>query len=161
MGMDSPPWGKTMAELSSTRKPKAIEKIGRAVLRLRLYRGWSQMDLERGSGVDQTTISRLERGVHRGLSIWRLAAILDALHVGEVVFDKPPSMPQTALELMLYGDRWQRAIDVADRRLNWPKPVAADDRALDDEPARDNDPAWDSDRPWDDNDSAAWFGSAG
>ncbi len=60
--------------LSDQRKPKAMEKIGRAVLRLRLYRGWSQMDLERGSRVDQTTISRLERGVQRERSQARIVA---------------------------------------------------------------------------------------
>lgn len=83
------------------------------------------MDLERSSGVDQTTISRLERGVQRGLSIRRLAAILDALQVGEVIFDKPPTVPQTDLEIMLYGDPWQRAIREADRRLGWPPTKAA------------------------------------
>jgi transcriptional regulator with XRE-family HTH domain len=73
--------------------------------------------LEARSGVDQTTISRLERGTQRGLSIRRLAAILDALKVGDVVFDRPPTVRQTDLEIMLYGDRWARAVAEADRRL--------------------------------------------
>ncbi|MGH7734199.1 MAG: helix-turn-helix domain-containing protein [Gemmatimonadales bacterium] len=101
-------------------KPQtAIAKLGRAVLRLRLYWHWSQKDLEIRSGVDQTTISRLERGTQRGLSIRRLARILDALRVGEVTFDKPPTIPQTALEVMLYGDHWANAGAEADRRLQW------------------------------------------
>src|SRR5262249_37099633 len=50
-------------------KPDAIELIGRGVLRLRLYRDARQVDLERAAGVDQTTISRLERGQRRGLSL--------------------------------------------------------------------------------------------
>jgi len=103
-------------------KPRALAKVGRAVLRLRLYRGWSQLDLERSSGVDQTTISRLERGVQRGLCIRKLGAILDALHVGEVIFDRQPTVPQTALEIMLYGDPWEKAVAEADRRLGWPRP---------------------------------------
>jgi transcriptional regulator with XRE-family HTH domain len=100
------------------RRP-AMAKLGRAVLRLRLYLGWSQKDLEARSGVDQTTISRLERGKQRGLSIRRLAKILDALQVGEIVFDKRPSVPQTDLEVLLYGDPWKRAVAEADRRLDW------------------------------------------
>ncbi len=99
----------------------ALHKIGRAVLRLRLYYGWSQRDLEHKSKVDQTTISRLERGVLGGLSIRRLAAILDALHVGEIVFDQPELIvAPTALEIMLFGDRWALACEEADRRLRWP-----------------------------------------
>ena len=74
------------------------------------------------SGVDQTTISRVERGVQRGLSLGRLAKILDALRVGDVLFEKPPTVPQTNLEIMLYGDRWKRAVNEADRRLHWPAP---------------------------------------
>lgn len=101
------------------RRHPAMAKLGRAVLRLRLYWGWSQQTLEARSGVDQTTISRLERGTQRGLSIRRLAAILDALRVGEVVFDRPPTVPQTNLEILLYGDRWARAVAEADRRLRW------------------------------------------
>ena len=57
--------------------------------------------------MDQTTISRLEHGRQRGLSIRRLAAILDALKVGDVVFERPRTVPQTSLEIMLFGDRWR------------------------------------------------------
>jgi transcriptional regulator with XRE-family HTH domain len=89
------------------RRRTSLEKVGRAVLRLRLYFGWSQRDLEARANVDQTTISRLERGVVHGLSIRRLGAILDALHVGDVVFDQPELIvPPTDLEIMLFGDRW-------------------------------------------------------
>ena len=98
-----------------------MDKIGRGILRLRLYHGWSQATLESKSGVDQTTISRLERGEQTGLSIRRLAAILDALHVGDVLFDEPKlTTPPTNLELMLYGDRWANATREADLRLGWP-----------------------------------------
>jgi hypothetical protein len=59
------------------------------------------------------------------MSIRRLGAVMDALRVGEVTFDKPPTVPQTDLEIMLYGDPWQRATREADRRLRWPRSDAA------------------------------------
>lgn len=94
-------------------------KVGLAVMRLRLYWGWSQKDLELLSGVDQTTLSRLERGRQAGLSIRRLFAILGALRVGEVQFlPRTPLVPPTPLELLLHGDPWKRAIAEADRRVN-------------------------------------------
>jgi transcriptional regulator with XRE-family HTH domain len=98
------------------------EKVGQAVLRLRLYWGWSQSSLERRSGVDQTTISRLERGLQHGLSIRRLFAILRALRVGDVTFAPPkPFVPPTLLELMLHGDPWERATRETERRRRRPR----------------------------------------
>jgi transcriptional regulator with XRE-family HTH domain len=103
-------------------RPTSLEKIGRAVLRLRLWYGWSQATLESRSGVDQTTISRLERGRHPGINIKVLSKVLDALNVGDVAFDHPPLVSeQTPLEIMLHGDIWARACREADRRLDWPK----------------------------------------
>jgi transcriptional regulator with XRE-family HTH domain len=114
-------------------RPTAMEKIGRGVLRLRLYLGWSQATLEAKSGVDQTTISRLERGLQTGLSIRRLAAVLDALHVGDVLFEQPRlAAPPTDLELMLRGDRWARAVREADLRLDWPATPAGQASAASD-----------------------------
>jgi transcriptional regulator with XRE-family HTH domain len=102
-------------------RPKAIAQIGRAVMRLRLYRGWKQIDVERATGIDQTTVSRLERGTQRGLSIRRLAAILDALLVDAIVFEPfNPEGPPTSLELMLSGDRWRRAELAVERRRRRP-----------------------------------------
>ena len=109
----------------------ALEQMGEAVLRLRLFRGWTQSDVELAARVDQTTISRLERGGQRGLSIQRLARILDALRVGEISFSPPkPAIPPTDLELMLRGDPWQRAGDRAARRLARParRRIRSDDR---------------------------------
>jgi transcriptional regulator with XRE-family HTH domain len=103
------------------RRHAVLANLGRAHLRLRIFRGWSQLDVERQSGVDQTTISRFERAQEQGLSIHRLAAMLAALGVGEIDFRPPPGPPPTPLELMLYGNRWQKAGAAADRRLARPK----------------------------------------
>ena len=111
-------------------RPKALAKIGREILRLRLFRGWSQAVLAHRAKLSQGTISRLERGVQRGLSIRRLEAVMEALRVGDVTFAPPPTVPQADLEIMLYGDHWQRAIQEADRRLGWPKAVVETDELL-------------------------------
>jgi DNA-binding Xre family transcriptional regulator len=56
-----------------------LDVIGRMVLDARRRANVSQGQLERMSGVDQTTISRLERGKLPGISLNRLAAVLGAL----------------------------------------------------------------------------------
>ena len=95
------------------------EQFGHAILRLRLFRGWSQRDLQRTSGVHQSQISRLESGRQRGLSTRRLFAILRALHVGEILLLPPvPRVAPTELERMLWGDPWERAGRAADVRVN-------------------------------------------
>ena len=100
-------------------RPSVDVMLGRALLRLRLYFGWSQRDLERASGVDQSTICRLEIGRGANVGSRRLVAMLKALRVDDIVFvPRPPAAPPTALELMLRGDPWERAIKEADRRVN-------------------------------------------
>jgi transcriptional regulator with XRE-family HTH domain len=97
----------------------AEEMLGRGMLRLRLYIGWSQRDLERRSGVDQSTICRLETGHAANVGSARLCAILRALRVGDVVFlPRFPAVEPTALELMLRGDPWRHAVAEAERRVN-------------------------------------------
>jgi transcriptional regulator with XRE-family HTH domain len=56
-----------------------LELIGRQLRRARREKGWTQMQLERASGVDQTTISRLENGRLTSISILKLGAIALAL----------------------------------------------------------------------------------
>ena len=93
--------------------------VGRAILRVRLYFGWSQRELGRRARVSQSTISRLERGVQRGLSIRRLYAVLRALRIADIdLVPRKPAVPPTALEVMLYGDRWAMAVLAADARLS-------------------------------------------
>ena len=107
------------AEARVAARLSAEELFGRGLLRLRLYLGWSQMAVERVSGVDQSTISRLETGHAANVGSARICKILRTLQVGDVVFlPRFPSFEPTALELMLRGDPWKRAIAEADRRVN-------------------------------------------
>ena len=102
-----------------TPAPAVDELIGQAVLRLRIYRGLSQQKLERLSGVDQTTISRLEHAKAHGLSIRRLFAILKALRAEEITLGPGPrNVPQSSWEDAMYGDLWERAGRLADARLS-------------------------------------------
>ena len=94
-------------------------KLGRAILQLRMYWGWSQRELGRRAGVSQSVISRLESGRALGLSIRRLFAILRALRLGELLMlPGPPVVAQTTLELMVLGDPWLRAKARAAKQLN-------------------------------------------
>lgn len=95
------------------------KKLGRCILQLRMYWGWSQRELGRRAGVSQSTISRLENGILGGLSLKRLFAILRARRIGELlILPRPPSVAQTELELMVQGDPWLRAKVRAERQLN-------------------------------------------
>ena len=107
------------AEARAAARLNAEELFGRGLLRLRLYLDWSQKALERVSGVDQTTISRLETGHAANVGSARICRILRALQVGDVVFlPRFPAIEPTALELMLHGDPWRRAVAEADRRVS-------------------------------------------
>jgi len=102
-------------------KPNAVpieERLGLALLRLRMYRGWSQAMLERVSGVDQTLISRFERGKVPGLAMRRLYAMLKALGADEITFGPGSRPPQSSWEDVLYGDLWERAGRLAAQRVN-------------------------------------------
>lgn len=56
-----------------------LQALGRQLRRARLARGWAQRELERRSGVDQTTISRLENGRLASLRLLKIAALIHAL----------------------------------------------------------------------------------
>jgi transcriptional regulator with XRE-family HTH domain len=106
-------------EARAAARLSAEELLGRGILRLRLYIGWSQREVERRSGVDQSTISRLETGHAANVGSARICTMLRALQVGDVVFRPRLSRVEpTALELMLRGDPWARAIAEADRGVN-------------------------------------------
>jgi DNA-binding Xre family transcriptional regulator len=67
--------------------------LGRAIQRARVSELLSQEGLEARSSIDQSTISRLERGQAPGLRLDRLAQILAGLAVDRVVImlrEDPP-----------------------------------------------------------------------
>jgi len=61
------------------------------VKRRRITLRWSQRDLERVSGVDQTVISRLENGVLSGMRFSRFARLVAAMNGLDVDQPHPPS----------------------------------------------------------------------
>jgi hypothetical protein len=65
--------------------------LGAAVKRRRIPLRWSQRDLERVSGVDQTVISRLENGVLSGMRFSRFARLVAAMNGLDVDRPHPPS----------------------------------------------------------------------
>jgi transcriptional regulator with XRE-family HTH domain len=56
-----------------------LRRLGQQLRLARLGRGWSQRHLERASGVDQTTISRLENGQLANLRLLRVVSLIEAL----------------------------------------------------------------------------------
>jgi len=65
----------------------ALAGLGRAVALARSRRQMSQEGLEARSGIDQTTISRFERGQAPGLRLDRVAMILAGLGVDRLEID--------------------------------------------------------------------------
>lgn len=63
----------------SEREMAGLRDLGTVLKRARLENSWSQRGLERQSGVDQTTISRLENGRLTHFSLTRLARLIQAL----------------------------------------------------------------------------------
>jgi transcriptional regulator with XRE-family HTH domain len=77
---------------------EALEMVGRAVRVARIRAGMSQRTLEARSGVDQTAISRLERGLRPQMGVEKFARI--ALVLGHYLWahdlftsDDPGLMP--------------------------------------------------------------------
>ena len=63
----------------SEREMTGLRDLGTVLKRARLGLGWSQRGLESRSGVDQTTISRLENGRLVNFSLQRLASLIQVL----------------------------------------------------------------------------------
>jgi hypothetical protein len=88
---------------------RALEALGLAVRHARGQTGLSQMSLEGWSGVDQTTISRFERGLAPSLSAVKLVdlslGLRGALPLGECPHDhvcrwhRTDASPQRATSL--------------------------------------------------------------
>ena len=61
------------------REVEGLRLLGVQLRRARLGIGWSQRRLERASGIDQTTISRLENGRLASLRLTKVARLMQAL----------------------------------------------------------------------------------
>src|SRR5215210_15630 len=75
----------------SAHEAAGMRRLGEQLRRARLGRGWSQRGLERASGVDQTTISRLENGRLVNLGFLRIVSLVAALEGSWQIF--PPDPP--------------------------------------------------------------------
>jgi transcriptional regulator with XRE-family HTH domain len=85
-------------------KSQESERIGRLITALRLQKGWSQETLAQKVPTSVSTISRWERGIHRGYAdnVGRLAKALEA--------DPAILTPKTELELTSQLDQIEREI---------------------------------------------------
>jgi transcriptional regulator with XRE-family HTH domain len=61
-------------------------ELGEAIRGLRRYHLLTQRDLEEVTGIDQTVISRLERGRHVHIRFYRLLSLLGAMGVVRISF---------------------------------------------------------------------------
>lgn len=118
-----------------------IELIGAAMRRRRERRGLSQRDLERHTDVDQSTISRFERGERCGLRFARFARIVAVL--GGLDFE--PSPPGTVPSPRPPSERAIRARIRAEEEAEYQAALAAA-RELDDEDTEDAEDANDEDQ---------------
>ena len=76
----------------SPREVQGLRLLGDQLRRARLGNGWSQRRLERMSGVDQTTISRLENGKLPSLRLARIVDLMQALSGTWSIFDSADDM---------------------------------------------------------------------
>ena len=73
-------WSASDRERLEPEVQRGWEIIGAMVKRRRLTIAWSQRDLERASGIDQSAISRLENGRLSGLRFSRFARLVTAMN---------------------------------------------------------------------------------
>ena len=73
--------------------PAPCAAAGEAVLEARARAGWSQMQLSRASGIDQSDISKIERGIANPsiATLGRLAGALGSKLV--IAFEEDPVLP--------------------------------------------------------------------
>jgi transcriptional regulator with XRE-family HTH domain len=71
----------------------ARSALGAGLRNARADRGLSQGGLEAWSGVDQTTISRIENGAPMGLRFATYVKLLDALGATDVAITVPRRLP--------------------------------------------------------------------
>jgi transcriptional regulator with XRE-family HTH domain len=81
-----------MAYVAQSGDPRTVgflKSVGRQVFFARIWQGLSQRQLEYLCRVDQSTISRLERGLAPGLRLERLAAIRAVLGIADLRATSP------------------------------------------------------------------------
>jgi transcriptional regulator with XRE-family HTH domain len=83
-------WSREARERRFPEVQRGWELVGNAVKRRRRALHWSQRDLERASGVDQTVISRLENGILPGIRFSRFARLVEAMNGLDVDLPHPP-----------------------------------------------------------------------
>jgi len=71
------------------------EILGAMVLRRRRAIGWSQRDLQRASGLHQSGVSRLERGILSGIRFSTFARVVTAMNGLDPEAPRPPGRPPT------------------------------------------------------------------
>ena len=105
------------------RQARGLRLLGVQLRAARLGRGWSQRGLERASGVDQTTISRLENGQLRSLRLPRIGDLMAALEGDWRILGDVPRDARRA------GDATNGIADGDDRFRDEREPTA-DDRVV-------------------------------
>lgn len=78
------------ARTHGPRTRRILDRIGRTTMLARVGQGLSQGNLEALTGVDQTTISRLENGSAAGLPLDKLAVIIAVLDLDRFDQLRPP-----------------------------------------------------------------------
>ena len=69
------------------------ELLGAAVKRRRIAIHWSQRDLQRASGLNQSAISRLERGILSGIRFSTFARLVATMNGLDPESPHPPRRP--------------------------------------------------------------------
>jgi transcriptional regulator with XRE-family HTH domain len=84
-------------------------EFGRAIRQLRHERGWTQVRLALACGVDQSTISRLERGVEIHVRFSTVIAVLTALRAHHIVLDSDDEAGIGGFMRRSDRERWRRS----------------------------------------------------
>jgi len=95
----------------------ALETLGRQVLGARRHAALSQRQVEALTGIDQTTVVRIEHGRATGLPLRRFALLLAALDAG--VATRRPALAfglaaPGSHEWINEGPAWDAAVDAND-----------------------------------------------
>jgi transcriptional regulator with XRE-family HTH domain len=83
-------WTTEARDRRSTDVQRGWELLGLAVKRRRVAMGWSQRDLQRASGLNQSAISRLERGILSGIRFSTFARLVAAMNGLDPDGPRPP-----------------------------------------------------------------------